>query len=85
MPRRATQRETTEGNAGYPNRRSWFGKSLPVPLLAWLAQPQPRAVDPGGPGKAPSDAVVLFDGRDVAQWTRDDGSPTGCRVVQGEM
>jgi len=47
--------------------------------------PQPRIVDPGGPGKAPSDAIVLFDGRDVSQWRRADGSPTGCQAIRGEM
>ena len=26
--------------------------------------PQPAVVDPGGPGKPPSDAIVLFNGRD---------------------
>ena len=48
-------------------------------------EPQPRAVDPGGPGKAPSDATVLFDGRDLSQWAKPDGTPSGCRAVNGEM
>ena len=45
-------------------------------------EPQPRAVDPGPP---PADAVVLFDGKDLSQWQKPDGSPTGCVVDSGEM
>jgi len=36
---------------------------------------QPRVVDPGQPGQAPSDAVVLFDGKDLSEWTQKDGRP----------
>ncbi len=50
-----------------------------------VAQPTPRVVDPGGPNKAPSDAVVLFDGKDVSAWTKKDGSPAGCIARDGEM
>ena len=35
--------------------------------------PEPRVVDPGPPGGPPSDAVVLFNGRDLSQWARRDG------------
>jgi 3-keto-disaccharide hydrolase len=35
------------------------------------ARPHPRAVAPAAlPGGAPSDAIVLFDGKDLARWTR---------------
>jgi len=47
--------------------------------------PQPPVVDPGGPGKAPSDAVVLFNGRDNTGWTRLDGTPSHCTVADGVM
>jgi hypothetical protein len=48
--------------------------------------PQPRAVDPGSATLAPSDAVVLFDGRDVKQWvTAKDGEPCRCSIEDGAM
>jgi hypothetical protein len=30
--------------------------------------PEPKVIDPGGPQKAPSDAIVLFDGHDMSAW-----------------
>lgn len=45
-------------------------------------RPLPPVVEPGYPGsedragKAPSDAVVLFDGTDLLQWVAMDGEPT---------
>lgn len=32
------------------------------------ARPRPPAITPGTSGSAPSDAIVLFDGKDLAQW-----------------
>ena len=46
--------------------------------------PQPRVVEPGGPGQAPSDAVVLFDGKDTSHWTARSGRP-GCTVTDGVL
>jgi hypothetical protein len=40
-------------------------------------RPQPKVITPGkNPGDAPSDAIVLFDGKDLSQWTsgKRDGS-----------
>ena len=37
------------------------------------------------PGKAPSDAVVLFDGKDLSQWVSMDGSPTKWITRDGYM
>ncbi len=36
-------------------------------------------------GKAPSDAVVLFNGRDMSGWTMPNGSPSKCTVADGVM
>src|SRR5690349_9312746 len=37
--------------------------------------PQPRYVDPGKPGQPPSDAIVLFGGKDLSEWVHSDGAP----------
>ena len=37
------------------------------------------------PGRPPSDAVVLFDGKDLSQWTTDDGQPAKWKVADGVM
>ncbi len=36
--------------------------------LSGIKWAQPAVVDPGPPGGPPSDAVVLFDGKDMSQW-----------------
>ncbi|MFN8573198.1 MAG: DUF1080 domain-containing protein [Gemmatimonadaceae bacterium] len=47
-------------------------------------RPKPRKVQPGGVvGQAPSDAVVLFDGKDLSQWASKDGSPPKWAVRDG--
>ncbi len=53
--------------------------------------PLPTVVDPGmastpdRAGKAPSDAVVLFDGSDLSQWVAMNGQPTKWVVKDGAM
>ena len=44
-------------------------------------RPHPHAVTPGkGPGEAPSDAMVLFDGHDLSRWMQmDHGKPADAR------
>ena len=55
------------------------------------ARPVPAIVDPGtagtqkSPGRPPSDAVVLFDGKDLSHWTTKDGSPAKWKVEQGYL
>lgn len=54
--------------------------SLAQPDPNWLdhdrARPQPPVVTPGEAGKPPSDATVLFDGKDLSSWVSMDGTPT---------
>ena len=54
-------------------------------------RPQSPVVTPATPstqdhaGKAPSDAVILFDGKDISPWVSMDGSPTKWIARDGYM
>jgi len=53
------------------------------------SRPAPAAVDPGAPGtenspgRAPEDAIVLFDGKDLSKWAHKDGSAAKWKVSDG--
>lgn len=47
--------------------------------------PQPVPVAPGEHGAAPSDAILLFNGKDTSGLLRENGSPTGCEAKGGEL
>ena len=68
------------------------GVLLPVtmPAQQWpvhsLDRPRPPVVDPGPdrpPVPPPSDAVVLFDGKDLSQWQSHDSTPAKWVVREG--
>jgi len=54
-----------------------------------MNRPVPPIITPGtastqdAPGKAPSDAVVLFDGTSLSNWQHKDGSPAKWKVENG--
>src|ERR1700676_4362621 len=54
-------------------------------------RPAPAAVDPGAPGtetsagRAPSDAIVLFAGKDLSKWPHKGGSPAKWKVADGYL
>ena len=54
-----------------------------------LNRPLPAVIDPGtastqdSPGHPPSDAVVLFDGKDLSHWSHKDGSAAKWKVENG--
>src|SRR4051794_24900873 len=72
-----------------------FSDTPIVPGTKWHVhdgeRPQPRAVTPGTctsqetPGQPPSDAVVLFDGKDLSKWHGDGGKPAGWKVEDSAM
>jgi len=53
------------------------------------SRPQPAAIDPGtastqaAAGRAPSDAVVLFDGRNLSRWQHQDGGAPKWKLGDG--
>ena len=54
-------------------------------------RPQPKVITPGTcstpeqPGKAPSDAVVLFDGTNLEHWHDGSGKPTKWEIQDGAL
>lgn len=54
-----------------------------------LNRPVPAVITPGtsstrdAPGKAPSDAIVLFDGKDLSQWLSADNGAAKWKVENG--
>jgi 3-keto-disaccharide hydrolase len=60
-------------------------------LVHDMNRPAPPVITPGTsstqdePGKAPSDAVVLFDGTDLSKWTSGNGGPAKWLVRDGYM
>lgn len=59
-------------------------KKNPESTEIW--EPQPRLVTPGTrPGDAPSDAIILFDGKNLDSWVGLDGGPAKWTVSDGTM
>jgi hypothetical protein len=54
-------------------------------------RPVPPVIEPettstqDSPGRPPSDAVVLFDGKDLSRWLGEDGQPAKWKVTDGAM
>jgi len=54
-----------------------------------MQRPQPLVITPGTfstqqtPGQPPSDAIVLFDGKDLSKWQSIKGGPAGWKVEHG--
>jgi 3-keto-disaccharide hydrolase len=54
-----------------------------------MDRPVPAVVTPGtsstqeSTGKPPSDAIILFDGKDLSKWAHHDGSPAKWKVENG--
>jgi hypothetical protein len=71
---------TLQANATAQESRDWPVHSM--------ERPRPPVVDPGPelpPAPPPSDAIVLFDGRDLSEWRSQEGGPAGWAVADGYM
>jgi len=77
-----------EGKLGYDDTPLIPGQKYKVHDSG---RPLPRVVTPGTEstsdqaGRAPADAVVLFDGTDLSKWEGRDGGPADWKVENGYM
>lgn len=82
-----------QGTSAQSSNRS--PASTAQPAQPWtihdMYRPRPAVIAPGTastqqqPGRAPTDAIVLFDGKDLSQWRMEDGSAAKWKVVDGAM
>jgi len=62
------------------------GNPLPKPELTEIWSPVPPKVEPGNVvGNPPSDAIVLFNGKDLTGWESVKGGPAQWSVENGEL
>ena len=57
----------------------------PRPQATEVWEPVPAVVTPGEDAAPPSDAIVLFDGTNLAAWRQEDGSDAKWKVADGAM
>ncbi|MGA7721737.1 MAG: DUF1080 domain-containing protein [Ignavibacteriaceae bacterium] len=53
------------------------------PRLTEVWSPIPPVIKPGDNGRPPSDAIILFDGKNLNEWTNDKGAAAGWTVHNG--
>jgi sugar phosphate isomerase/epimerase len=53
------------------------------PGMSEYWNPQPKLVIPGADASAPSDAIVLFSGKDLKEWENDKGEAAGWKIENG--
>jgi hypothetical protein len=69
----------------------WIAGALPAqewkPESTEWYYPEPLVVKPGkAPGQPPSDAIILFNGKDLSQWVAlEEEGEAGWKVSNGEM
>jgi len=67
------------------------GQADPQWKIHDMNRPVPTVITPGtsstqeSPGKAPSDAIVLFDGKDLSEWLAEDNGPAKWKLENGYM
>lgn len=55
------------------------------PKATEVWEPIPPVVNPGSANSAPSDAIVLFDGKDLSKWEAKEGKKAGWEVKDGVL
>lgn len=55
------------------------------PKLTEVWDPVPAKIDPGENNAPPSDAIILFDGKDLNEWTNSKGGAAEWTVEEGAM
>ncbi len=55
------------------------------PKATEVWEPEPRIVTPGAATAPPSDAIVLFDGKNLSEWAHADGSAVKWELADGAM
>jgi hypothetical protein len=68
----------------------WLGLVLATSLPAAPGadkskEKEPPVIRPGTAGGAPSDAIVLFDGKDLSAWKSERGGEPKWKLVDGAM
>lgn len=64
---------------------SGLSQEITDPKLTEVWDPEPKIVTPGASGAAPSDAIVLFDGKNLNNWLDKDGKDAKWSVQDGAM
>ncbi|MEO5602477.1 MAG: DUF1080 domain-containing protein [Cyclobacteriaceae bacterium] len=63
-----------------------FSQNQPDPKETEVWEPEPKVVTPGNaPSNPPSDAIILFDGKDLSNWVGKDGKTAQWTVADGAM
>lgn len=62
-----------------------FAQEITDPKATEVWEPEPKLVTPGNNAAAPSDAIILFDGKDLSHWLDKDGKEAKWTVKDGVM
>lgn len=65
--------------------KTGVSQEITDPKVTEVWEPEPEVVTPGADGSAPSDAIVLFNGKDLSQWTDQRGNAAKWSVNDGAM
>jgi hypothetical protein len=85
--------QSKRGDKGYRKSPVGYSDTPVLPGQKWkvhdIDRPRPRVVTPGATvGQPPSDAIVLFDGKDLSKWVNVKGkqtTPGAWKVENGYM